>query len=120
MKMLMTILCLLLLASCGKDKLNESLTKTQSALGTAPKECTFTNLGPPVCAYLAKDNQLHDYFNAQYAECLGAEVKHEGHCDCSVNTILVCAEDGVSYTECEARQKNLKIVKYSPCYVKDM
>ncbi len=119
MKKFAAIFCLLILVSCGKDKLNSSATKSTATL-TAPKECNFTNLGPPVCALLPQDNMLHDYFNKEYAECLGAEVQFEGHCDCAANTVQVCAEDGLSYSECDAKAKKLKIVKYTPCYVKDM
>lgn len=118
MKTLLAFTLVFILSSCGKDVLNPKTTSSQTALQS--KECTFTNLGAPVCGYLAKDNSLHDYFNAQYAECVGAEVKYEGHCDCATNTIQVCAEDGANYSECEAKQKNLKIIKYTPCQVKDL
>ncbi|GEM_PF-765184 len=112
MKGLTTILffsALMLIASCGKDKLNP---KIQSANSNLSASCSGNFLHSPVCGSDGKD-----YDNATFAQCAGQTVAHIGHCDCSKNTVLVCGSDGQDHTECEALAPNsgITIVKFVPC-----
>lgn len=96
---------LILLSSCGADKLKKSASKNQASTLTT-NECSFTSLGPPACGMDGKD-----YLNGEHAECF-TTIKSIGHCDCSSHT--VCA-NGVDYNECDAKALKLTISKYIPC-----
>lgn len=101
-------LLLLLITSCGADRLNSSTAKSKSALSSA-SECSFTTDGPPVCGIDGKD-----YLNETHARCF-TSVNWIGHCKCSTD-LIVCGSDGDDHNECEAiNNLSYSIVKFSPC-----
>lgn len=122
MKKLISLLLtslLILLVSCGADKLAETkTTKSVSALGGGGQECSCTtgdNI--PVCGF--NGNSHVTYLNACTANCYGVKQFVQGNCTPSVAQ-QVCGDDGVTYNEVEAqaaiRNGDIKkIVSYAPC-----
>lgn len=107
-KFISLFILLVLVASCGADKLKPKATTNQFGLNAGP-ECSFTSGGAPVCGMDGKD-----YINKERAECT-TTVKHVGHCQC-LDTFMVCGSDGLDHNECEARSNtSITIIKYVPC-----
>lgn len=113
------ILSLVILSSCGADKL-----RRESIVGTNPLnesvECAFINDDIPVCG-TDKNGKLTDYANNSLAICYKATGIFQGHCNCPKDSNkLVCMSNKESLTECEAQEaiKNnsaLRIEKFNEC-----
>lgn len=112
-KILSFILLTILLASCGADKLKPKPNSSVSNLNSASQVCQCTSESNPVCGVV--NNIKKDFDNSCVANCFSALSITAGHCDCSQNPIMVCGSDGRDYTECDAKNLGIKIVKFVPC-----
>ncbi len=99
---------------CGADKLNPKILTNSNGLSAA-NSCQCTSDNSPVCS-----NDGIDYVNSCLANCYGKTVKATGHCDCATNPVKVCGIDGLDHTECEAKNSNIQIIKFSPCAAKEL
>lgn len=110
---LLALMALTLLTSCGADKLNTKPGSSVSNLNSSSQVCQCTSENSPVCGIV--NNAKKDFDNVCVANCFSATSITAGHCDCSQNPIMVCGSDGRDYSECDARNLGIKIVKFVPC-----
>lgn len=99
-----------ILSACGVDKLKSNPISGQSNLSSNEPQCSCTHDNSPVCGSDGKN-----YENICFAQCFKTTVKDIGHCDCYKNLIKVCGIDHRDYTECEAKEQNVTIIKFVPC-----
>ena len=112
-KLFLFIVFISLLTSCGQDKLTTKPGSNVSNLNSSSQACQCTSDNAPVCGLV--NNVKKDFDNSCVANCFSATTITAGHCDCSKNSTMVCGADGKDYTECDAKNMGIQIVKYVPC-----
>ncbi len=115
----LSIVSLLILSSCGGDKLTRESTAGINPLSDGA-DCAFINDDIPVCG-IDENGKITDYANNSVAICYKATSVFQGHCNCSKDIKkLVCMSNKESLTECEAQEAikkdiNLRIEKFNEC-----
>jgi hypothetical protein len=101
----------ILFVSCGVDPLKKNNVTTTSAINSSSvSSCLCTSDYSPVCGSSDKKS----YENACLAKCFGNNSYTAGNCQCR-SDLIVCGDDGQSYSECDAKKANVKIKKYVAC-----
>lgn len=125
MRLIITLLTLLVLTSCGQDQLNK---RTPSSSGTsATSECVCTFEFNPVCS-----NGI-TYDNPCIAKCQGVKFFSSGACGCNSKSGKVCAtppmppcapgmmcaqvmpSNKTYENECDMKKAKAHFIKTGPC-----
>jgi hypothetical protein len=113
MKKIILLTLTLIFSSCGVDKLNTKVNSSYESNLNTINTCGCISTYAPVCG----TNGVN-YDSVCIANCKQIPITKSGNCECK-QELKVCGVDLKDYTECEANDVKIDILKYVPCSAKE-